>query len=628
VLRLGKGITIKPRRSNGPAAVQVTETRTQLESGSEYEPRASQSESPGPDEVEIATPSPSEEEIKTGTDTELVDSNEDDDEGIAGDGPSSRTRAQSFSQNNGSKFRALWSDDSPSRNTRSQSKGDALADVLFPDEEEEEEEHGPVPTSSPSLGGGGRSRVGSMGPGSPVSPTRHRMVVEVLVPSPSRLSQQNLSQGSRAADTLLEEPVTHEAPVSEARDDEVQILAGEDDKLPEDGQDGVYARNDPDQSLAHAMEIDELLAGDVSHHSAENATKLAAEGDSYRGDASGSVIDLTDSTMDVTQSVLDLDLDENRVADFMDTTVDILPPAVEPIFQHPPVDPASQPQPTQSDSQLPSSSASPPKVLKAVTETASAFLPRLLSESSQSQHLISSQDPAPVSQEFLPPPQLQSQPQPQPQSQSQPQDHTHSSIEEPSSWTFPPPGQIPHPSDTISSFTPTNPSTKAPPTAANTSGEQHPLSSSAFPPSSGALPPAITADGHVPEPLPTQSSVEMGRNSPPSTFSTLGPVPDLSADIFQRRPSPGSDIGQFSSPIKSTTTFLGDASTSLEPRPRGVLGIRPSVAGVGSLRRSLDRPNGSQGYEDESALARAAEETEGRLAGRILTCFHLGIADI
>ncbi|KAG9097474.1 hypothetical protein FRC06_007508 [Ceratobasidium sp. 370] len=446
MLRLGRGIVIKPRPSVAETESTLIESippelaaaHGRLPSESEYEPEGSGS--PEPSEVTPVTPGSSEE---TKTETEIDSNVDDDDEEIGRDGPSFRTRSQSFSQSR-PKYQTFWPDSSPTRPKRPEFKGEEQAGALSPGEneanQEEVDERGPIPTSSPSLGGG---RTGSVDLGSPESPTRrHRMTVEVVLPSPARPSQQTLSQATEAAASQehveQQELVTQETPLE---DEGAQAQPDEGAGLENDQEDSPPL-NDQDQSFAHAMEIDELLTDDASHQLGEGDMNIAAvaEGDPKHADTTGSVIDLSNTTADASDSILDLDLDATHTDNFMDH--------IQPVAEPPPAL-SSQP-----DSRIPASSSSFPQGPRATTPIPPAFLPPLLSDSSQSQRLPATLDPVPGSQNLASQPQLQ----PQLQPPSQPQDHTHSSIEETSSWSFPPPGQAPRPADTISSFTPTNPS--------------------------------------------------------------------------------------------------------------------------------------------------------------------------
>ncbi|KAG8678543.1 hypothetical protein FRC09_019754, partial [Ceratobasidium sp. 395] len=399
MLRLGKGILIKPRPSVAETESTLIElippelamAQAQAQSESEYDPQGSRSRSQSTESTESkesneaapVTPRSSDEESKSETDE--IDSNaNDDDEEIGGDGPSFRTRSQSFSQSK-PEFRPLWDDSPPTRRKRPELKGEEQADKPFPDEDEDDQEEaeGPIPTSSPSLGGG---RFGSVGPDHPKSPTRHRTVVEVVLPSSRRSSQKPLSQASRATDLPQEEPTqqasaTQEAALEADNSAQAQLDGGE--ERPENEQEN--SPNNQDQSLAHVMEIDALL--NVSHQLIEDdlETTTAAEGDPQRADTSGSVIDLCNTTTDVSQSVLDLDDHATRVDISMDPVQPVEGPAPPPLSQ-----PESQPQ-TSSSSFL-----NLPKVTAPVPP---AYLPRLLSESSQSQHLLpATQDPAQLSQ--------------------------------------------------------------------------------------------------------------------------------------------------------------------------------------------------------------------------------------
>ncbi|KAG8726299.1 hypothetical protein FRC12_023528, partial [Ceratobasidium sp. 428] len=170
MLRLGKGILIKPRPSVAETESTLIESippelamaQAQAQSESEYDPQGSRSRSQSTESTESkesneaapVTPRSSDEESKSETDE--IDSNaDDDDEEIGGDGPSFRTRSQSFSQSK-PEFRPLWDDSPPTRRKRPELNGEEQADKPFPDEDEDDQEEaeGPIPTSSPSLGGG------------------------------------------------------------------------------------------------------------------------------------------------------------------------------------------------------------------------------------------------------------------------------------------------------------------------------------------------------------------------------------------------------------------------------------------------------------------------------------------
>lgn len=558
----------------------------QPESGSEYDPlqskppsQSSSSSSSGSSNSQPApTPHSSQEESQSETDE--VDSNEDDEEEVlAKDGPSSRTRSQSLSQTK-PKRQPLWGDGTPAKVKPLDLTGQVSA-LLPRSDEDEDEEQGPVPTSSPSLGGG---RTGSLEPASPESPSKRRKVVEVVLPSPARSSQQMVSQATKPASQPQEESVAQGEVVTQDT-----ILEPEIEPLP-DWPNDVHndqeseqvdpLPNDPDQSLAHAMEIDELLAGNMTHQLEEETLDSAAQGDPGAPDAS--VIDLCNTTMDASQSVLVLDPDQSQA----DHSMELAGPA-EPLPYVP-----SQP-----ESQLPTSSSSLPQPPEANATIPPTYLPSLPSDS-QSQQLPDTQQSALDHHDILLQPPPESQPE-QPQSQLLPQpavqDNTHSSIEEPSSWSFPPAGQIPRPADTISSFTPTNPSARAP----RTSEEHLPASSNPFPLSTNG-----NANG--PEVLHTQRSVGYEPHN-----STLGPVPDLGTEIFQRGRSPGSDIDQFDSPPKATPTFLRDRLT---PSPE----LRRNQSGVIGLDFSATAPShvdSSGQSEREKEMVEALKEAEVKLAG-------------
>ncbi|KAG8683602.1 hypothetical protein FRC08_014193 [Ceratobasidium sp. 394] len=565
MLRLGKGITIKSRPSVAETESTLIESippelaaaHAQAPSGSEYEPQGSPSQSPSEttESNEVAPGTPGSSEVAK-SEAEEVDSNaDDDDEEIGQDGPSFRTRSQSQSFSQGRpKYQPLWPDSSPARPKRTKPKEEEQAGALSQGENEEDQEEvdGPIPTSSPSLGGG---RTGSMSPERLASPTRRRMTVEVVLPPLARSSQQTLSQATKSARPSQEEPVKQPELVTqetglEAEGEGAQAPPNEDGGL-ENDQEGSPSLNEQDQSFAHAMEIDELLTDDASHQLVGDDAKLAAAADKAPKDAdtTGSVLDLSNTTADTSGSVLDLDPDATHTNNFMD----IVQPLAEPA-------PAL---PSQPDSQIPTSSSNLPQAPKATAPLAPAFLPPLPFDSSGSQRLPATQDPAPESQNLA-----SQQLQPQSQPPSQPQERTHSSIEEPSSWSFPPPGQVPRPADTISSFTPTNPSTREP----RTSGE-HLL------PSSNPFMHTINGDNYGIGPSHTQNSAGLG---PPSTF---GPVPELGTGVFTRDRSPESDIGQFDSPMKATPTFLREgSSTSPELRKArdAVLGIHFGGDGRGA----------------------------------------------
>ncbi|KAG8703719.1 hypothetical protein FRC08_002669, partial [Ceratobasidium sp. 394] len=589
MLQLGKGILIKPRPSVAETESTLIESiplelaaaHAQAPSGSEYEPQGSPSPSPSEttESNEVAPGTPGSSEVAK-SETEEVDSNADDaDEEIGQDGPSFRTRSQSQSFSQGRpKYQPLWPDSSPARPKRTKFKEEEQAGALSQGENEEDQEEadGPIPTSSPSLGGG---RTGSMSPERPASPTRRRMTVEVVLPPLARSSQQTLSQAAKSARPSQEEPlkqpelVTQEAAL-EAEGDGAQTPPDEDGGL-ENDQAGSPPLNEQDQSFAHAMEIDELLAEDASHQLVEDDGKLAAAADKAPKDAdtTGSVLDLSNTTADTSGSILDLDPDATHTDNFMDIVQPLAAPA-----------PALPPQP---DSQIPTSSSSLPQAPKAIASLAPAFLPPLPFDSSGSQRLPATQDPAPESQNLA-----SQQLQPQSQPPSQPQERTHSSIEEPSSWSFPPPGQVPRPADTISSFTPTNPSVREP----RTSGEH-------LPPSSNPFTHAINGDNYGLGPPHTQSSAGLG---PPSTF---GPVPELGTGVFRRDRSPESDIGQFDSPMKATPTFLREgSSTSPELRK-----ARDAVLGNHFGRADAGRVD-SSGQNEKERMAEALQEAESKLA--------------
>ncbi|KAG9121644.1 hypothetical protein FRC07_002329 [Ceratobasidium sp. 392] len=589
MLQLGRGIIIKPRPSAAETESTLIEsippelaaTHGQAQSESEYDPQGPrfQSQSAESNESNRATPvTPRSSEEESKTESDEIDSNADD-EAIGQDGPSFRTRSQSFSRTN-FKHHPHSNESSPAERKRPEFKGEEEVSELFPEGgqegQEEADEPGPVPTSSPSLGGG---RTGSVGRYTPESPTRRQMIVEVVVPVSARSSQKPLSQASKAATPSQEQPDKQQEPVPqetilEAEDDGTQAQPDKAADELDNDQEGPAA--DQDQSFAHVMEVDELL--DVSHQLPEDDSKTTETvGDEKQPNPDGSVIDLSNTTMDASQSMLDLEQDTTRADESMNS--------IQPVAELPP------PLPSQPDSELPTSSSSFPKPPKVTVPIPPVFLPRLPSESSQSQHLSpATQDPAPASQNVLSQPQLQSQLQPP----SQPQDKTHSSIEEPSSWSFPPLAQPPRPADTISSFTPTNPSARAP----RTSGEH--------PPSSNPFIPTVNGSGYGLDAPHTQSSAGLG---PPSTF---GPVPDMSTDIFRCQRSPGSDIDQFESPrMNPTPAFLRNGSTTSPEARRAqdvALGIRFGGSDAGGVDSSLRAEN--------ERMMEALKEAESKLAAR------------
>ncbi|KAG8729436.1 hypothetical protein FRC12_020982 [Ceratobasidium sp. 428] len=330
------------------------------------------------------------------------------------------------------------------------------------------------------------------------------------------------------------------------------------------------------------MEIDALL--NVSHQLIEDdlETTTAAEGDPQHADTSGSVIDLCNTTTDASQSVLDLNHDSTRVDISMDPVQPVEGPAPPPLSQ-----PESQPQ---------TSSSSFPNLPKVTAPVPPAYLPRLLSESSQSQHLLpTTQDPAQPSQNAVSQ-QLQSQFQPL----SQPQDHTHSSIEEPASWSFPL-AQPPRPADTISSFTPSNPSTKAP----RTSGEHSAPSTNPLPPSSNNFPPTVNGGDHSFELPHTQGSA---RISLPSTF---GPIPELSTDVFRQQRSPGSDIDQFESPPAKTTLTFSQGAPISSPELR-----KPQDVALEIQFSGPDTGRDSDLRAENERMVESLREAESKLAAR------------
>ncbi|QRV88600.1 hypothetical protein RhiJN_16618 [Ceratobasidium sp. AG-Ba] len=586
LIKLGKSITIKPRvsiaRTESTLIESVPPEFAQPESGSEYDPgnskAPSQSSSSSSSSGDPPAPTPRSSEEQTQSESDETDSDEDEDEEVRKDGPSSRTRSQSFSQGK-AKHKPIWGDMTPAKVKPLDLTGQVS--TLLPRDEEGEEEEGPVPTSSPSLGGGGaRSPV----PASPESPTKHRKAARPPSQSPVRSSQQPASPIDKPASQSQNNPPPQEEAVTQETILEPEVESAP--AWPNDAQNEEAAEQDEpptlgdhDQSLVHAMEIDELLAGDLSHHQEEDIGPVVPDS---LNTLDASVIDLSNTTMDASQSVLILDPDQSLV----DRSMEFVEPT-EPDYAIP-----SQP-----ETQLQTLPSSVPQPLEANVLVPSTYVPPSLSGSSRPQQLLDSQPPL-GSQDILSQPQAESQvQQSQSQAPSQPpaQEITHSSIEEPSSWSFPPPGQIPPPADTISSFTPTNPSTRAP----RTSGEHLP-SSNPFPSST---------NGHVygPEVPHTQTSTGSGPHN-----SSLGPVPELGTEIFRRERSPGSDIGQFDSPPK-TRPLLSQDGPAASPESRrnqhGALGLDFGV----TPPRRIDSRGQS---EKEREMIEALKEAEVKLAAR------------
>ncbi|CAE6516196.1 unnamed protein product [Rhizoctonia solani] len=203
---------------------------------------------------------------------------------------------------------------------------------------------------------------------------------------------------------------------------------------------------DGDMSMDHATEVDMLLSSDVSQRSEPSDHEVVEEGSIHTPD---------DSTVDPPESTTDDARQEHRAGEPMDNTQMLT---------------------DSSSGRVPAPDSRTAMDHPTTREVISALLPGILDTSSQSQSqprslpmdtqdrvLIPSALPAQIISNVLAQPALQL---------SQPE-KTHSSIEEPaSSWTIPRPGQLPPQNDTISNFTPTNPSVKPSPAVPSPDSER------------------------------------------------------------------------------------------------------------------------------------------------------------
>ncbi|KDN43244.1 hypothetical protein RSAG8_06211, partial [Rhizoctonia solani AG-8 WAC10335] len=304
-------------------------------------------------------------------------------------------------------------------------------------------------------------------------------------------------------------------------------------------------------SMNHATEVDMLLSSDVSQRSEPSDHEVVEEDSIHTPD---------DSTVDPPESTTDDARQEHRAGEPVDNTQTLT---------------------DSSSGRVPAPDSRTAIDHPTTREVISALLPGILDTSSQSQSqprslpmdtqdrvLIPSALPAQIISNVLAQPALQL---------SQPE-KTHSSIEEPaSSWTIPRPGQLPPQNDTISNFTPTNPSVKPSPAVPSPDSERvlpssfvggindYDRASVPFnhePPSqvNGSVPPQETRHDHS----NTLFFPVSGRSS------ELGAVPELSVEVFKQRTrhaSPESDIGEFS-PRKSSPA-------GLSPRSSAKASVRP-----------------------------------------------------
>ncbi|CAE6437595.1 unnamed protein product [Rhizoctonia solani] len=317
---------------------------------------------------------------------------------------------------------------------------------------------------------------------------------------------------------------------------------------------GPSEETDGDASMAHATEVDMLLSSDISQRS-EPDDELEEEDSAP---ATG------DSTIDIPKSTAGDTRQEHRVGEPADST--------------------------QALTDSSSGRVAAPELRTAIDhpttrEVISTLLPGILDTPSQSQsqsHSLTTETqdhslipptlPAQIIANVLTQPDVVPAPQ---HSQSQ-QENTHSSIEEPaSSWNIPLPGQLPPQNDTISNFTPTNPSIKPSPAVPSPDGEQ------IFP--SGL---ADGMNGHSGVTVPANqepsqvNGTELSQETrhdhssalsfPVSSRSSeLGAVPEMSLEVFKkhtRSTSPGSEIGEFS-PRKSSPRPSPQSSERASIRP-------------------------------------------------------------
>ncbi|CAE6468958.1 unnamed protein product [Rhizoctonia solani] len=390
------------------------------------------------------------------------------------------------------------------------------------DESDEIEEEGGSTRSSPSLGGDGP----------PPAP-------DIGIQSPGRQPSPFLE---------IQQDGSLDPPRNTGDADEVQNVE------PLSVHEESYEVADVDVSMDHATEVDMLLSSDISQHSGLNEQEKELEGQDEDEDEQEQEQDEEDE-------------EEDSMATFGDSTLDPLNLTIDDASQeHHTEEPGNN---TQTPTDLSSERIPAPYSRTAIDhpttrEVISTLLPGILDTSSQSQSQSQSQShslPAGTPDStFIPPTfpsqtlsDLIAQPGSQPQSE---QIHTHSSIEQPaSSWSIPRPGQLPHQNDTISNFTPTNPSIK--PAPAIPSPDRELITPSTLDVGINGHDQVDATDPEPPSQMDvSQPSQEIGldsaeaRSIPTSGLSSeLGVVPDMNVEVFKkqvRHSSPESDIGDFS----------------------------------------------------------------------------------
>ncbi|KAG8762453.1 hypothetical protein FRC11_009304 [Ceratobasidium sp. 423] len=290
---------------------------------------------------------------------------------------------------------------------------------------------------------------------------------------------------------------------------------------------------DADASMAHATEVDMLLSSDVSQRSEPNDEVEKEDSAPAMGD---STTDTLKSTADAQQ--------EHHAGEPVDSTPALTDSSSGRVAAPDPRTAIDHPTTREVISTL------LPGILD--TPSQSQSQPRSLSTETQDHSLIPPALPAQILADVLAQPDIITTPQ---HAQSQPE-KTHSSIEEPaSSWNIPQPGQLPPQIDTISNFTPTNPSIKPSPAVPSPDrGRILPSSlASGINGHGGAAVPANQGPSHV---NGSESSQETRHNPSSAPFfpassrsSELGAVPEMSLEVFKqhsRHVSPDSDIGEFS----------------------------------------------------------------------------------
>ncbi|CAE6471966.1 unnamed protein product [Rhizoctonia solani] len=357
---------------------------------------------------------------------------------------------------------------------------------------------------------------------------------------------------------------------------------------------------DGDMSMAYATEVDMLLSSDASQRSEHSDHQVEQEDDSMPA--------LATNTIDPPESTIDDARQEHHTGESVENTQALT---------------------DSSSGRIPAPDSRTATDHPTTREVISTLLPGILDTSSQSQSqslylptdtqhraLIPSALPAQIISNVLTQPTVQL-------SQSQPE-KTHSSIEEPaSSWTIPRPGQLPPPIDTISNFTPTNPSIKPSPIVPSPDSERILRSS-----------PVAGINGHDKVDVPTTQEVPSQVNgSVPlqetrhdhshtpfslvsSRSSELGAVPELSVEVFKqptRHVSPESDIGEFS-PRKSPPARLSpQSSEKASIRPYQQKTAHHSSPGPWETRNSARRGSRTSLHGSPSFRLSAGEDARKQI---------------